>query len=184
MSRSIELEIQDAGRVDSVLSYARHLISKAIQSGAVAVILGRPSKTREQEEKYHAMIGDIAKTVFMPVIDSDGHIVPNLTKKRDRDHWKAVLVDDFEQELKAQGIKLRKPSRIIRSLDGSRWITERASTKDFTVEHGSMFIEYLYAKGIELGATFSEKAKAYYDEVAQLCPSASYAKPSLKLQAA
>lgn len=165
MSRSIELKIQDASRVDSILSYARVKISEAIQSGAVSVILGRPSKSRDQEAKYHTMIGDIAKTVFMPVIDAEGNVWPNLTKKHDSVYWKAVLVDGFEQELRGHGVKLRKPSRIFRSLDGERWVTERASTKEFTVQHGSMFIEYLYAQGVELGATFSEKALAYYDEV-------------------
>lgn len=165
MSRSIELKIQDADRIDSALSHARHLISKAIQSGAVSVILGRPSKSRDQEAKYHAMIGDIAKTVQMPVVDAAGNIVPGVTTKHDSTYWKAVLVDDFEQELRSQAIELDEPSKIIRSLDGQRWVSIRASTKSFSKGHGSMFIEYLYAQGLELGATFSEKALAYYDEV-------------------
>lgn len=165
MSRSIELKIQDASRVDSILSHARHLIGEAIQGGAVSVILGRPSKSRDQEAKYHAMINDIAKTVQMPVIDAAGNIVPGVTSKHDAEFWKPVLVDGFEQELFVQGIRLRKPSRTVRSLDGKRWVSVRASTKEFSKQHAAMFIEYLYAQGVELGATFSEKAKAYYDEV-------------------
>lgn len=167
MNRTIELKIQDAGRVDSILSHARQLIGKAIQAGAVSVILGRPSKSRDQEAKYHAMIGDIAKTVHMPVIDAAGNIVPGVTSKHDAEFWKPVLVDGFEQELLAQGIRLRKPSRTVRSLDGKRWVSVRASTKDFSKQHAAMFIEYLYAQGVELCATFSEKSLGYYDEAAR-----------------
>lgn len=93
MSRSIEMKIQDASRVDAILSYAREKIGEAIQSGAVSVILGRPSKSRDQEAKYHAMIGDIAKTVQMPVIDAAGNIVPGVTSKHGAEFWKPVLVD-------------------------------------------------------------------------------------------
>ena len=61
-------------------------------------------------------------------------------------------------------IKLIKPSKVVRSIDGQRWVSIRASSKDFSKAHAAMFIEYLYAQGTELGATFSEKAASLYDE--------------------
>lgn len=162
---SIDIEIHTPEAVDKVLNHARNLIQKAIQGGSVLLTLGRLSKSREQEQKYHAMINDIAKTVWCAVYDEFGHIVPGMRRQFDSDYWKAVLVDGFEQELREQGIKLKKPSRIVRSLDRQRWVSLRASTRDFGKQHASMFIEYLYAQGTELGATFSEKALAYYDDV-------------------
>jgi hypothetical protein len=162
---SIDLIIKDKSKIEPILSHARGLIERAIVAGDVVVRLCRPNKSREQEEKYHAMINDIAKTVGMPVYDAVGNVLPGFVTKYDSEFWKAVLVDGFEQELKEQGINLRKPSRIVRSLDRERWVSLRASTKDFGKQHASMFIEYLYQIGTELGATFSEKALAYYDEV-------------------
>lgn len=163
---SIDLEIHTPEAVDKVLNHARSLIQKAIAGGTVLLTLGMLTKSREQEQKYHAMINDIAKTVWCAVYDEFDQIVPGMRRQFDAEHWKAVLVDGFEQELKEQGIKLKKPSRIVRSLDRQRWVSLRASTRDFGKQHASMFIEYLYQQGTEMGATFSEKALAYVDEMA------------------
>lgn len=162
---SIDLIIKDKSKIEPILSRARGLIERAIVAGDVVVRLCRPNKSREQEAKYHAMIGDIAKTVSLPMIDENGDAINGVMVKHKPDVWKAKLVHEFEKELKIQGIKLRKPSRKTMSLDGSEVLTLRASTTEFNKVHGSMFIEFLYQIGTELGATFSEKSLAYYDEV-------------------
>lgn len=162
---SIDLIIKDKSKIDPILSHARGLIERAIVAGDVVVRLCRPNKSREQEEKYHAMINDISKTVKMPIYDSMGVIVEGVNRSYSPEVWKAQLVDDFEQELKQMDKTLKKPGRVIRSLDGKRWITIRPSTTGFSIEEGSWFIEFLYAKGAELGAVWSPVTTTNYNEV-------------------
>jgi len=128
-------------------------VKKALPGGPVVVTLGRKAKTRAQEEKYHAMIRDISKTVDIGALLVDEEV------------WKAKLVNEFEQELKRNGDKLPKPSRWTLSFDGTQAISIRASTKDFPSEYASMFITFLYAWGTEHGARFSDESLRYYDEM-------------------
>lgn len=162
---SIDLIIKDKSKIEPMLSHAKGLIERAIVAGEVVVRLGRKNKSREQEEKYHAMINDISKTVKMPVYDSMGELVEGVARSYAPDAWKAQLVDDFEQELKQMGKQLKKPSKVVRSLDGERWVTIRPSTTGFSIEEGKLFIEYLYAKGAELGAEWSDITTTNYNEV-------------------
>lgn len=128
-----------------ILPFIKTQIVKFLEGGPVALQLSRPSKSREQEQKYHAMIGDIARQV-----DWDG-------KRHDPEIWKAWLIDQFEQELKANGESLRKPSRVIISLDQQRAITVRPSSANFSKSEGAQFIELLHKFGAEFGVVWSEK---------------------------
>lgn len=143
--------INDISCAYSVMLRVNDMIKKGLQSGPVTVTLGRPGKTRQQEEKYHALIGDIADTVEV------------LGVKYGADIWKALLVDSFEQDLLSQGDELRHPSKTVDALDGIRAVTIRPSTTKFLKAEGSGFIEYLYAFGSENGATFSEKSVEIYE---------------------
>ena len=127
-------------------------VKKALPGGPVVVTLGRESKSRDQEKKYHAMINDIMTTV-------------ELGQQYSFESWKALLIDEFEQELKRNGESLPKPSKMVLSFDGQRAVTIRPSTKDFRKEHASMFITFLYAWGTEHGARFSDESLRYYDEM-------------------
>ena len=151
--RPVTLTINDIDCAYSVMMRANELIKKGLQSGPVTVTLGRPNKSRLQEEKYHALIGDIADTVDF----GDG-------RKYDEKTWKALLVDSFEQDVLSQGDGLRHPSKTVVSLDGMRAVTIRPSTTNFLKTEGSGFIEYLYAFGSENGAVFSEKALSIYEQ--------------------
>ncbi len=128
------------------------MVKRALPGGPVVVTLGRESKSRDQEKKYHAMINDIMTTV-------------ELGQQYSLDAWKALLVDEFEQELKRNGESLPKPSKVVISFDQQRAVTIRPSTKDFRKEHASKFIEFLYAWGTEHGARFSDESLKYYDEI-------------------
>src|SRR5690606_32501596 len=64
-----------------------------------------PKKSRDQEEKYHAMIGDIAKQV-----DLNG-------QRWGVDDAKRLLVDAFARVMAASGTPLRQSSKIVPSLD-------------------------------------------------------------------
>jgi len=108
-----------------------------------------PSKTYIQRQKYHAMIGDIARQV-----EFDG-------KRYDSEVWKAKLIDQFEHEIKQSGDSLRHPSRMVLSMDGQRVVTVRPSSEGFTKSEANLFIEYLYQQGADLGVVWSEKVEEY-----------------------
>ena len=97
------------------------------------------SKSREQEEKYHAIIGDIAKQA-----QHMGH-------KWDAESWKRLMVDKFLRETGFMN------SPIIPNLDGSGIVQLGFQTRNFSKEQASEFVEFLLAwcaeNGIELKET-------------------------------
>ncbi len=128
-------------------------IADMIRGGPVEIEVKRPSKKREQEKKYHAMINDIARTVKV------------LGVRYDLEEWKALLVYGYEQERLQMGEPLTHPGRVILSLKDSTPITIRASTKELNVKEGADFIEYLYSEGLDMGAKFSDPAMRHYEEI-------------------
>jgi len=103
-------------------------ITKALDSGNNLVMeIKLSSKTREQEEKYHAMINDIAKQA------------KHLGAKWSSEDWKRLLVDQFlREEANIQG-------KIIPNLDGTGIVQLGFQTRKFTKEQASEFVEWLYA---------------------------------------
>jgi len=97
------------------------------------------SKSREQEEKYHAIIGDIAKQA-----QHMGH-------KWDAESWKRLMVDKYLRETGFMN------SPIIPNLDGTGIIQLGFQTRKFSKEQASEFVEFLLAwcadNGIELKDT-------------------------------
>ena len=103
-------------------------ITKALDSGKhLTMEIKLASKTREQEEKYHAMINDIAKQA------------QHLGAKWSSEDWKRLLVDQFlREEANIQG-------KIIPNLDGTGIVQLGFQTRKFTKEQASEFVEWLYA---------------------------------------
>jgi len=103
-------------------------ITKALDAGNNLVMeIKLSSKTREQEEKYHAMINDIAKQA------------QHLGAKWSADDWKRLLVDQFlREEANIQG-------KIIPNLDGTGIVQLGFQTRKFTKEQASEFVEWLYS---------------------------------------
>jgi len=113
----------------------------AANDGLVMTI-SEPVKKREQEEKYHAMIGDIAdQCLFMG-------------EKWHKDDWKRLLIDAFAQAMREAGEPLHHDSRVSPSLDGHRVVQLGIQSKDFRVKEAANFIEYLQAYGVENGVRF------------------------------
>jgi hypothetical protein len=115
----------------------RHIwekITKALDSGKhLTMEIKLASKSREQEEKYHAMIGDIAKQA------------KHLGAKWSSEDWKRLLVDQFlREEANIQG-------KIIPNLDGTGIVQLGFQTRKFTKEQASEFVEWLYAWSAENG---------------------------------
>lgn len=97
------------------------------------------SKSREQEEKYHAIIGDIAKQA------------KHMGSKWDAEDWKRLLVDQFARDRMMYG------APILPNLDNTGIVQLGVQTRHFTKEQASEFVEFLLAwcaeNGIELNDT-------------------------------
>lgn len=96
------------------------------------------NKSREQEEKYHAMIGEIAKQA------------QHMGAKWDAETWKRLLVDKYVREI---GLH----SQIMANLDGNGLVQLGFQTRNFTKEQASEFVEWLHSWGANNGITFTEK---------------------------
>lgn len=114
------------------------------------VRFSEPEKKREQEEKYHAMIGEISKTL------------PFMGEMLDKEEWKRLLVDAFVRVMRADAQATGKPDpfpgqgRVRPSLDGSGVVQLGVQTRRFTVPIAAQFIEYLYSYGTQHGVVFKE----------------------------
>jgi hypothetical protein len=111
------------------------------------VTVQEPTKKRIQEEKYHAMIGDIAKQVDF------------MGSKRDADDWKRLLVDAFAAAMRDAGTPIHHDGRVLPSLDFARVVQLGIQTKDFYVKEAAEFIEYLYSFGAMNNVDWSEPAE-------------------------
>ena len=95
------------------------------------------SKSREQEEKYHAIIGDIAKQA------------QHMGSKWSAEDWKRLLVDKFMRE------HWQTDLTIIPNLDSTGIVQLGIQTRKFTKEQASEFVEFLQAWAAENGVTLN-----------------------------
>ena len=103
-------------------------ISKALDAGKhLTMEIKLVSKTREQEEKYHAMIGDIAKQA------------QHMGAKWSSEDWKRLLVDQYLREVG------EVQTKIIPNLDSTGIVQLGFQTRNFSKEQASEFVEWLYA---------------------------------------
>lgn len=104
-------------------------------------------KSRDQEEKYHAMISDIAKAM----VGEDGRV--------DADSWKRLLVDQFKADtLNDDDIGpywKSNPLNIVPSLDRQRLVTLGEQTRKFPKKVAMAFITWLDAWAIEHDVSLS-----------------------------
>jgi hypothetical protein len=106
----------------------------ALNAGKPLVIeIKAADKSREQEEKYHAMIGEIARQAS------------HAGAKWSPDDWKRLLVDQF---CKDGGIKT---GVVVPNLSGDGIVQLGFQTRKFSKEQASEFVEWLYAWGAERG---------------------------------
>ena len=119
-----------------------------------AVTFGPRDKKREQEEKYHAMIGQISSQA------------EHFGQKRDLETWKRLLIAAFvivlRENAKAEGKDDPFPEvgALIPALNGKDFVQVGVPSSGFTIKQASQFIEYLYAFGEESGVRFVERRAA------------------------
>jgi hypothetical protein len=117
-------------------------VKKALPGGPVVVTLGRKAKTRAQEEKYHAMIGDIAAQA------------KHLGATWGAEDWKRLLLDKFARETG------RSHGKIIPNLDSDGVVQVGILSRKFGLEDGSEFIEFLHAWAAVHGIEFAGEVTA------------------------
>ena len=114
-------------------------VKEALQAGKQLTLeIKQANKSREQEEKYHAMIGEIANQA------------QHLGAKWDAESWKRLLVDQFCRENDI------KTGAVIPNLSGDGIVQLGFQTRKFTKEQASEFVEWLHAWGAEHGITYSQ----------------------------
>lgn len=128
------------------------------RAGAVAAIkdapdghvvtIAEPTKRRIQEEKYHAMLGDLSRQSQYA------------GQKWDTEDTKRILIDEFAAEMRLAGSPLHNDSRIIPSQDGFRIIQLNIRSSDFYVKEAGEFIEFLYSWGADRKVVWTEPRQA------------------------
>lgn len=111
--------------------------------GYVMTISG-PTKKRSQEERYHAMIGDISKQTEYA------------GKRWSADDMKRIMIDEFAEEMRLAGTPLHHDGRLIPSENGRRVIQLGIQSRDFYVKEASQFIEFLFAYGAARDVIWSD----------------------------
>jgi len=116
-------------------------VLKALNAGKqLNMEIKEAAKTREQEEKYHAMIGEVAKQA------------QHLGSKWSSESWKRLLVDQFCRENDI------KTGVVIPNLSGDGIVQLGFQTRKFTKEQASEFVEWLHAWGAEHGVVYEVDA--------------------------
>ncbi len=129
--------------------FARYILTEAPEGSEG--INREPVKSRDQEERYHAMIGDIAKQREF------------LGRRWHKDDWKRILIDAFAKAMRDAGTPLHHDGRVVPSLDGLRVVQLGIQSRDFRKSEATAFIDYLFAWGAEHDVRWSEEVM---DEVA------------------
>jgi hypothetical protein len=109
-------------------------VTEALDAGKELVLeIKAANKSRDQEQKYHAMITEIAQQA------------QHLGSKWDAESWKRLLVDQFCKDI---GLKT---GVVIPNLSGDGIVQLGYQTRKFTKEQASQFVEWLYAWSAENG---------------------------------
>lgn len=116
----------------------KHAKSMLMAGHRMQVELRPVSKSREQEEKYHAVIGEIAQQAM------------HLGSKWDAEAWKRFLLDAFAKETG------RQRGKIVPNLTGDGVVEVGLQSRKFTVRDASEFVEWLHAWAAEHGVELSQ----------------------------
>jgi len=133
----MKYNLDDQAQATSLMKHIWPKVKEALVAGRKLTLeIKDASRSNEQNEKFHAIIGDIAKQA------------QHMGAKWDAEDWKRLLVDQY---VKDQGLN---GSKIIPSLDGAGIVQLGVQTRKFTKEQASEFVSFLICwcdqNGIEL----------------------------------
>jgi len=131
--------LDDQAQAASLMRNIWPKVKDALAAGRKLTLEIKPaSKSRDQEEKYHAIIGDISKQA------------QHMGAKWSPEDWKRLLVDQY---IKYQGLS---GAMIVPNLDGTGIVQLGFQTRKFTKEQASEFVEFLLAWSAENGIELNE----------------------------
>jgi hypothetical protein len=114
-------------------------IKDALNAGRQLTLEIKTAKrTDPQNEKFHAIIGDIAKQA------------QHMGAKWSEEDWKRLLVQEFCRQTGLES------GQIIPNLAGDGIVQLGRQTRKFTKEQASEFVEFLLAWSAENGVTINE----------------------------
>ena len=134
----MKFQLNDESQATTLMTGLWPKVLKALQTKQLTLEIKDATKSRDQEEKYHAMIGEVAKQA------------QHLGAKWDAESWKRLLVDQF---CKDNGLKT---GAVIPNLSGDGIVQLGMQTRNFTKEQASEFVEWLFAWGAEHGVTYEQ----------------------------
>jgi len=142
VSRRKELgyEIADEGGLQFGLKWAERMIRTGLERGPVLLVLTRPRRTKDQNDKLHPIIRDVAKQVMWH------------GRWLDEDKWRQLFVANLLSQDSAPG------------LDGET-VFFGPSSRNLPKEVFSDLIELVMAFGSNHGVVWSEKSKRNAEEV-------------------
>lgn len=113
------------------------------------VLVRPPRKSRDQEERYHAMIGDIARQF------------EHAGRRWDAEDMKRLLVDAFKQDTRDDPDlsplwREMGDLRLVPAIGRDGFVALGDQTRKFPKRLASAFIEWLFAFGAERGVEWSE----------------------------
>jgi hypothetical protein len=132
----MRFQLTDESQAKTLMTGLWPKVLKALQTKQLTLEIKDATKSRHQEEKYHAMIGEVAKQA------------QHLGAKWDAESWKRLLVDQF---CKDNGLKT---GAVIPNLAGDGIVQLGMQTRNFTKEQASEFVEWLHAWGATNGIHF------------------------------
>ena len=148
LTRSIRL-IGEAQR-DTALALLNNVPLDAEKPLEVVVREASKDKSREQEERYHAMLNDIAKQC------------QHLNMALDLDTWKRLAIDQFKRDTLKEPqccaeYWARNQLSVIPSLDGSAIVVLGEQSRRFPKAVASVFVEWLFSWGADHGVAWTDQ---------------------------
>ena len=134
----MRFQLTDEKQAKALMTGLWPKVLKALQTKQLTLEIKDATKSRHQEEKYHAMIGEVAEQA------------QHLGAKWDAESWKRLLVDQF---CKDNGLKT---GAVIPNLSGDGIVQLGMQTRNFTKEQASEFVEWLHAWGAEHGVSYEQ----------------------------
>ena len=128
--------LDDQAQATSLMKNIWPKVKEALAAGRKLTLeIKDAGRSNEQNEKFHAIIGDIAKQA------------QHMGAKWDAETWKRLLVDKYVREI---GLT----SKIMANLDNDGLVQLGFQTRKFTKEQASEFVSFLICwcdqNGIEL----------------------------------
>jgi hypothetical protein len=131
--------LEDQAQATSLMKHLWPKVKESLAAGnQLTLEIKPPSKSRDQERKYHAILRDIAQQS------------QHMGSVWDADDWKRLLVWQYCKE------KAIDSGKVVPSLDMTGVVQLGQQTRKFTKEQASEFVDFLTAWCAEHGVTLND----------------------------